>query len=813
MIKLESVHVEELRGIRKLDLNFKQKTFAISGQNGSGKSGVIDAIEFCLTGEIGRLTGRGTKGLSVAEHGPHVDKTKFPGAAFVSLKVFLPEIKKFATITRKIDSPKEPAIEPPDEDIKRILADVGKHPEVTLTRREVIRFILVEPTKRSDEIQALLKLEEIGQTRAALSTAQNRLGQSERAATAAVANALNTLRVHLQSHDASVVAMLDSINRRRAELGLKSLDALSEHTKVDDGINETKERAFNKASALRDLDALGTALFAPPPKVGTAVMEIRDQLRNLENDPTLLLALQRSSLIELGYNLVDSRDCPLCDKAWEDEAALKRHLRTKLDRSAQAKKTQASLLANGGALAIEIDRLTGLLAPVITLAKDQGQNAFEALLNEWKTVLSDLRKNLQNLDGILASREVFERDWLKQPDSLAAHLKKLVDVVSAKPDQASLVDAQTYLTKAQLRFADYWSAKKTKESAKLASATAKVAYDTYCTVLENELNTLYNEVQDDFSSYYREINDEDEGKFTAKLTPSAGKLDLDVNFYERGLFPPAAFHSEGHQDGMGVCLYLALMKRLFGPRFTFALLDDVVMSVDSGHRYQFCKLLKVKFPDTQFILTTHDKLWAAQMRSAGLVTNDSSVVFHSWSVDTGPLIESGEDIWREIDDLLTKGKVETAAAALRRHLEYVSRQLADSLGATPQFRDDGDYELGELLPAVIGRFKKLYGEAAKAAQSWGDLALRDSIKIKNDEFSEIVRNANVEQWAVNKAVHYNAWANFGKRDFEPVVQAFKKMLAALRCPTCNAFVYLNPKRSPESLRCACNALNLNLNEK
>ena len=65
------------------------------------------------------------------------------------------------------------------------------------------------------------------------------------------------------------------------------------------------------------------------------------------------------------------------------------------------------------------------------------------------------------------------------------------------------------------------------------------------------------------------------------IEPSEGKLDLEVNFYERGLFPPAAYHSEGHQDGMGVCLYLALMKRLFSERFTFALLDDVVMSVDA----------------------------------------------------------------------------------------------------------------------------------------------------------------------------------------------------------------------------------------
>jgi recombinational DNA repair ATPase RecF len=93
------------------------------------------------------------------------------------------------------------------------------------------------------------------------------------------------------------------------------------------------------------------------------------------------------------------------------------------------------------------------------------------------------------------------------------------------------------------------------------------------------------------------INEGDEVKFTAKLTPSEGKLDFAVNFYERGLFPPAAFHSEGHQDGMGVCLYLALMKRLFGDRFTIALLDDVVMSVDAGHRYQFLPIIKDPFSE------------------------------------------------------------------------------------------------------------------------------------------------------------------------------------------------------------------------
>jgi hypothetical protein len=64
---------------------------------------------------------------------------------------------------------------PVDDDVKTALAEIADHPEITLSRREILRFILVEPTKRSEEIQTILKLDEIGQTRAALNTAQNRL--------------------------------------------------------------------------------------------------------------------------------------------------------------------------------------------------------------------------------------------------------------------------------------------------------------------------------------------------------------------------------------------------------------------------------------------------------------------------------------------------------------------------------------------------------------------------------------------------------------------------------------------------------------
>ena len=168
-------HLEEVRGIRNLDIDFLTKPFAISGPNGSGKSGVIDAIEFALTGNIGRLTGKGSKQLSIKQHGPHVDKVDFPGAAFVTLKAFFPALKKSGSITRKISAPKARTYEPNHPDILAAFQEVAEHPEITLSRREVLQYIITEPTERSQDIQIILKLDGIGGTRASLNTAQNQL--------------------------------------------------------------------------------------------------------------------------------------------------------------------------------------------------------------------------------------------------------------------------------------------------------------------------------------------------------------------------------------------------------------------------------------------------------------------------------------------------------------------------------------------------------------------------------------------------------------------------------------------------------------
>jgi hypothetical protein len=778
---------------------------------------VVDAIEFGLTGEIARLKGKGTGDIKLATHGPHVDKRDYPDSSLVRLNVHIPSLGKSAVITRNIKKPRELKVEPEDKDVRAILAEVAVHPEVTLSRREIIKFILTEATQRSRDVQTLLKLDEIDQTRSTLKTTQNRLGDAHSAAVTQVSITEDSLRRHLDLPTLSSADVLGVVNKRRAILGLAGIEQLEADTSVSAGIVEAAKRAapaVNKESALRDLKALRDEVEGGLGKGSkTAIAGAVEGLNKIEADPGLLEAIRRRSFIQTGLDLVDSAQCPLCDTAWEIDA-LRVHLDEKLKKSRHAEELQQGLLTYGREIAAELARIRALIAPVEKVGTAEGAESFVKALSAWSNDLADFSGKLSAVSDLVSVKARLEARWTAEPATLLEEIAAVSDKVSARPDEAAAVDAQSFLVVAQERLEAWRRASRTEEAAKSAAEVGRAAYRIYCEVAESKLSGLFVEVQGDFSKYYRAINGDDEKEFTAKLLAQDGKLDLTVDFYKRGMFPPGAYHSEGHQDGMGVCLYLALMKRLLGDNFTLAVLDDVVMSVDAGHRKQFCKLLKTHFPDTQFVITTHDRVWAQQMRSEGLVSAKSTVSFYGWTVETGPIVEEVAEIWEEIAADLAKGRVSDAAGKLRRHLEYCASDLADQLGAKITHRADGSNELGDFLPAVLARQNELLGKAAKSAQDWGVEEAKERVKQRKESLSRYTAASNVEKWAVNAVVHYNAWANLSKEDFEPVANTFKALLGEFRCSACDSWLQVSPRRGePEMLLCTCNAISFNLKGK
>ena len=540
---------------------------------------------------------------------------------------------------------------------------------------------------------------------------------------------------------------------------------------------------------------------------------VRD-LATMNRDPALLEAIRRRSFVERGLGLIDGAECPLCDTDWDDEGALIAHLKAKLAKAEEADALQTRLLDNGAEIAIQARLIAGLVDSVQALGRRYGPDGFGEELERWSSDLKSFAARLGTVESIAEQRGRLEKGWGAAPRALKDQLEALRQAIQRKPDHSASVAAQTFLTRAQDRFLACQKTRREKKRAEAAAEAGKATYNTYCDVADAYLGALYRTVEDDFGAYYREINGADEGRFKAKLEPAEGSLDLEVAFYDKGMYPPGAYHSEGHQDGMGVCLYLALMKQLLGDQFRFAVLDDVVMSVDRGHRKQFCRLLKTRFPDTQFIITTHDKVWVKQMQTEGLVKSNGGVAFHSWSVQTGPIVEQAAGIWDSIESDIAKGDTDVAAARLRRHMEYLAGDLADQLAARPPFRGDFSYDLGDLLPAVIGRHGDLLKLAAKAANTWNDANGKAKVEALKTIRAEALSTYGGEEWVVNKAVHFNEWANFTSAELREVVEAFKLILEELRCSSCESYLYLTPRKGdPDSLRCRCGSVMLNLKPK
>ncbi|MCH4561471.1 hypothetical protein [Mesorhizobium jarvisii] len=294
----------------------------------------------------------------------------------------------------------------------------------------------------------------------------------------------------------------------------------------------------------------------------------------------------------------------------------------------------------------------GLLSPKIDVVA----------LNEFRSTLRARYKQLQKLLPLGDTVAVLMAAYAIQ--QLGTELTVLEKAIAAIPEPSKQDAARDFLVLAQERLEQLRIARQKHSTGKLRAERAARISNTYGTVTTAALEKIYKDVETTFASYYRKINEDDENTFTAKLMPSIGRLAFDVDFYGRGHFPPGAYHSEGHQDGMGLCLYLALMNHLLGSNFTFAVLDDVLMSVDAGHRRQVCALLKERFPNTQFIFTTHDEIWLRHMKSEGLIKGRNFAHFRTWTVDLGPAEWDDRDVWAELDDHLAKNDVRAAAALL-----------------------------------------------------------------------------------------------------------------------------------------------------
>lgn len=817
-MKIIELEINNIRGIHHLLIKPNGNNILIWGPNGSGKSGVVDAIDFLLTGKILRLTGEGTKEISLKKHGPHL-LSKLENASVRAI-IKLQNREEVFEISRKMSQPNNIICDAAYKDQLQNIINLAQQGQHVLTRREILKFITAEPKTRAEGIQTILNINQIEDYRKNFVKIKNHFGTELKTAEKNCANYQSSILNIIQTKNFSYAAVLDVINANRQVLKgnlLPILDPMNTNNNVREGLtflNTQKSTTINRDSLDSHLNKIKQ--FYQPKNIKLLVTQFATVLKNLDeihSDPTLLKSLQTKKFNESALELInESGTCPLCEHQWE-KGQLLQNLKHKIEKAKIASQKQTELSNNSKKMLESINLHITTIISLIGLLEKSNQNIplLITFKEQYQTLENEMSKPLENYT-LLSQKKT---NFIAEGSELISALDNcILEIKKNTPDLTQEQKAWENLIRIEENLNSLAKSQMELEKMQTASIWANHLHDVFINSRDTVLGEIYASIKNRFVELYNAIHSSDETTFNTSFVPDGAGLKLEVDFLNKGFHPPHALHSEGHQDSMGLCLYLALSEKLASNLINLVILDDVVMSVDAGHRKQVCSMLKQFYPNRQFLITTHDRTWASQLKGEGVVTKKDMFEFYDWKIEIGPSINTTIDIWDKISENIQKDNITIAAAILRRGLEELFSNICDSLQAPVKFRLDQRWDLGDLLPAGLARLKELLKKAKDSASTWNQKSNLEVITQFENQLEKIYSRTNMEQWAININVHYNNWTNFSKQDFIPVVQAYQDLSALFVCNNCNSLLTLiMDKNQPDSLKCKCGTINWNLKKK
>jgi energy-coupling factor transporter ATP-binding protein EcfA2 len=810
---LNKLSIRGFRGIRELDVSFGGKNVAVVGSNGSGKSSIADSLDFLLTGQIKRLTGEGAGSLSFAKHAPNL---KMDPASSHVLAEFTTGTGASVVLRRNASDPDTLVTQGvvPAE-VQRILDLAAAGNQHMLTRREILKFIFTEPAKRGEQVAALLRLTQLDSLRKEIQGAAKMAADASREASAISQTRQSSV---LRSFDPPALRLEDvgdRINGHRTLLGAKPV-SVAEPSTFRINIAAPATAASNPLQSQRCRDLIGS--LAPwfqrdAEQAAREIASYTDHIRGVQKDAAQLKSLRSIELLRLGRVLAVDDECPLCLREM-DKSAIRALIESRTAEAREAEGRLRDLRNTNSDLRTKLITVSTTIQSLGEQVRPVDAEAGEAFVEFGKSLAKDVAAIV--LDPVVdasGALEVEEVGHRIAPGAIGQLVTDLEAKVERLPKLGGIQRAWDELSAAETAVKEWAAA---VASAGLADRVAKELAAADRAFLESRdavLQQTYDLIAARFSKLYATVHGEDEGSFAASLNPTKAGLKLEVDFYGLGEFPPCAVHSEGHQDSMGLCLFLTLTEYLAGGPVPMLILDDVLSSVDRDHRRAVGSLLKTEFAGCQFLITTHDRVWWRQLRTLGLVSGRAALELKGWSLDTGPIaiLDAGR-LLAESYEALKAGNVPGAAHALRRGAEAYLPDICDALGARVRFRADGAWEAGDFLSSAIGRYGEILGLARAAANSWNNTSTDwTTIDVRR---KSVVESFNLETWAVNANVHFNEWADFTVADFTPVLAAYDQLFGLFLCDICGSTLHLiEENNTPVGFRCDCAITNWNLKSK
>lgn len=371
-MKIFELEINKIRGIKNLKLTPNGKNIVVWGPNGTGKSGVIDSIDFLLTGQVTRLTGSGTRDLSLKKHGPHIDEDIKD--AYVTAKVKLPGIPEMINIRRDMAKPNVVQVEEKYKDKFNSVFEIAGRGQHVLTRREILHYVTSEPGTRAEEIQILLNIHEIEKIRKNFVKVSGRATKAVQSFFVALEQTKSGVNATTQERTYDEASIIGFINQFRRVLGGADIEILDIAEFKKDILAPKVVGSANENISLieRDINNI-QQVFSHDRQIliESKLSELSILTSKLISKPNFKNILQRKSLYEVGINTLREEElsnCPLCDLDWE-EGELEKHILYKISEIQEISKIQSVIDKNSRELMNEFNVLNSNLLRVDNLLK------------------------------------------------------------------------------------------------------------------------------------------------------------------------------------------------------------------------------------------------------------------------------------------------------------------------------------------------------------------------------------------------------------------------------------------------------------
>ncbi|MCG2735373.1 MAG: AAA family ATPase [Candidatus Methanoperedenaceae archaeon] len=706
-IKIKGIKIHAFRGIPELELELNDKSLLLRGENGTGKSSIIDALEFFFTGKISHL--EGVKGLSLQRHGPHVNFS--PTDVNIEMSFNPGNI----SLNRTFASP--PTI--PDE--FKDYFQITQKGTFILRRLQLLAFIMSKPADRFRAIGSIIGIEPLDEIELGMMRVRDDLKGEVESKKLDIDLLIIDISTIMGRNISNTEDVLPALNEKLKEAKLPLIKSFEDVDKHAQEMLKAVKKAEN-IDRIRVLDEILETI-----KIDLIDYKVVEELNSFNDKVKYLLQehirleLSVADILENGRKVLKEEEkidiCPLCEQKIDRLSLLARidnRLRTLRDLSDKASEIRTLSVPIINKLEGMKDKLiiiNSKIEPFPELAEEKSKIIEKiAFLDEFVSqVMSakDLKNEISSqifgqqkndINGIWSSistkcGQLFNDIGLTKEEQKVLSVVRLIEQAKSKSIDISRVQSEHRIYKKQYEFAE------------------KIFF-TFSEVKKAKIQEVYDSIQTDIQNFYSSLHPKDPHK-NIELTVALGKrasTELTIESFGRGGEDPRALTSEGHLDSLGLCIFLAFVKK-FNECCTLVILDDIVSTVDAHHRENICKLLFEEFKDKQLLITTHDGVWYEQLRAsqrAYKIEGDfKNLVIVDWSVDTGPKILQYKPRWEKILEKITSGDKNSAGNEGRQYLEWLLKKICVVTNATVPVNNWDSGTVGDLFAHARRRVDEL----------------------------------------------------------------------------------------------------------